>query len=1192
MTRSGLAIQARLLLVVFLAFLPPLGLLLAQATGERRMVVEAFRREMLVLTRTVAHQADLVVEGARQFLGSLAQIPAIREGESRACSALLSQRLREHPLYADLVVLSPDGKPRCAAKPLEPTGVGRELAPDVLRTRRFVTGRFSRVTPHRPVALLGHPLMDARGRTQGALVAAMDLGRLAALLAHRVLPEEASLLLLDTRGTVLAHSRDPESVGRRALEASQIPQAAGGDGSGVIETTGPDGTRYLLAHAPFRFGEDREGAVQLVIRVPADRIHAAAGQVFRRGLVWLGIVAGLVGGIVWGLSDRVVVRPIGSLVATARRIAAGDFSARALLSSPLPGFEELRQAFEEMSRALEARERERGEMEEGLRLLSSLAQTVAGAPDFDTALHATLRIVCEAAGWALGEAWMPSSDGRRLEWRGAYTTREGLERFAENSRAFTFGPGAGLPGRVWTSRRPLWIPDVTQDPSFPREPLAREFGLRAAVGVPVLAEDFVVAVLCFFLTEVQEEDERKVALISAAAAQLGTAFQRRAAEQALVASEARYRLLVEHTPFGYGIVQDGKWVFLNWTGARMLGAERPEEVVGQEVAEFVHPAFRQREQERMSRALRDRQPAPPEETRFIRPDGSSLEVEITEIPLVHEGKPAVQVIFQDISERKERGRLVQAEALVAEALRDTLEPVSLLERVLQAALQMVPGAEGGFVAVAREDGSLRIRAVHSNRGAQQPGSEVREGKLPDSYRVLEEVLRTPHPTIVDPLPHEPGTSREVPLPRSMAIVPLRTGRHFVGVLALESSRPQAFGEEDLRVLSTMASPLTLVLENAHLLEETARRLRQVQALRNIDLAITASLDPRVTMRVLLEEVTIQLGVDAAAVLLLDPNTLELACAAHRGFRSSLLERSRVRMGSCYAGRAALHRRIYTLTDLPGPEDPARQQLLQEEGFRAYYAAPMISRGRVLGVLETYHRREVEADGDWLEMLEALAGQAAIAVDNARLFDDLERSNLRLQLAYEATIEGWARALELREQATGAHTQRVADLTVRVARRLGVPEPEIVHLRRGAILHDVGKIAVPDHILLKPGPLTEEEWAVMRRHPEYAYELLSPIEYLRPALDIPYAHHERWDGSGYPRGLAGEEIPLGARIFAVVDVYDALISDRPYRRALSQEEAVAYLQEQAGRQFDPRVVEAFLQVLEEEMERPRPEGPSP
>ena len=500
-------------------------------------------------------------------------------------------------------------------------------------------------------------------------------------------------------------------------------------------------------------------------------------------------------------------------------------------------------------------------------------------------------------------------------------------------------------------------------------------------------------------------------------------------------------------------------------------------------------------------------------------------MEILGVPVLHEGKPAVQVIFQDISARKERERLVQAQALVAEILRAPIEFEPLLERVLRIALEVTPGAEGGFVALAREDGLLRVRAAS---GGSRPRTWV--GELPSSYLgALEEVMRTGVPTILEPA-FEDSSS-----PRSTVVVPLRTGRPLWGVLVLESSRPKAFGEEDLRALTTLTSSVSLVLENAKLMEETARRLRQVQALRNIDLAITASLDPRVTMRVLLEEVTTHLKVDAAAVLLLDPESLELRYAAVQGLKGELLEASRIRLGVCYAGRAALERRIYTLADLPEPEDP---------------------------------------------LLKALAGQAAIAVDNARLFDDLERSNLQLRMAYEATIEGWARALDLRERETGAHTQRVADLTVRVARKLGVPEPEIVHLRRGAILHDIGKIAVPDHILLKPEPLTEEEWAVMRRHPEYAYELLSPHEYLRPALEIPYCHHERWDGSGYPRGLRGEEIPLGARIFAVVDVYDALTSDRPYRRAWSHEQAVAYLREQAGKQFDPKVVEAFLQVLEE------------
>ena len=154
------------------------------------------------------------------------------------------------------------------------------------------------------------------------------------------------------------------------------------------------------------------------------------------------------------------------------------------------------------------------------------------------------------------------------------------------------------------------------------------------------------------------------------------------------------------------------------------------------------------------------------------------------------------------------------------------------------------------------------------------------------------------------------------------------------------------------------------------------------------------------------------------------------------------------------------------------------------------------------------------------------------------------------------------------------------MTLRLARALGMKEEELVHVRRGALLHDIGKMGVPDGILLKPGSLTPEEWEIMRRHPQYAYEMLSPIAYLRLALDIPYCHHEKWDGTGYPRGLKGEQIPLAARIFAVVDVWDALGSDRPYRPAWPPEKLYAYLKEEAGKHFDPRVVEVFLKILKE------------
>jgi PAS domain S-box-containing protein/putative nucleotidyltransferase with HDIG domain len=194
---------------------------------------------------------------------------------------------------------------------------------------------------------------------------------------------------------------------------------------------------------------------------------------------------------------------------------------------------------------------------------------------------------------------------------------------------------------------------------------------------------------------------------------------------------------------------------------------------------------------------------------------------------------------------------------------------------------------------------------------------------------------------------------------------------------------------------------------------------------------------------------------------------------------------------------------------------------------------------------------------------------------------LHEAHNDLQEAYEKTIEGWVRALDLRDRETEGHTQRVTELTIKMAEKLGFSGEELVHIRRGALLHDMGKMAIPDEILQKPGPLNEAEWGKMRQHPQYAYEMLSPISYLRPALEIPFYHHERWDGSGYPRGLKGEDIPLAARFFSIIDVWDALSSDRPYRKKLPQEEVTRYLREKAGHLFDQRLVEVFLSVVKNE-----------
>ena len=245
-------------------------------------------------------------------------------------------------------------------------------------------------------------------------------------------------------------------------------------------------------------------------------------------------------------------------------------------------------------------------------------------------------------------------------------------------------------------------------------------------------------------------------------------------------------------------------------------------------------------------------------------------------------------------------------------------------------------------------------------------------------------------------------------------------------------------------------------------------------------------------------------------------------------------------------------------------------------LRSILCAPLKIKNELIGVIYVDNRARAgifkEQD---LALITAFADQAAVAIDNARLFDDLQAKNRELEEAYQATLEGWVQALDMRDKETEGHTQRVTILTQRLSRSMGVSDEELVHITRGALLHDIGKMAISDNILLKPGKLTDDERAVMQKHPQYAYDMLKRIEFLFPAIHIPYCHHEKWDGTGYPRGLKGEEIPFPARIFPVIDVYDALVSNRPYRQGMPIEEVREMIRKDSGTHFDPQVVEAFM-----------------
>ncbi len=391
--------------------------------------------------------------------------------------------------------------------------------------------------------------------------------------------------------------------------------------------------------------------------------------------------------------------------------------------------------------------------------------------------------------------------------------------------------------------------------------------------------------------------------------------------------------------------------------------------------------------------------------------------------------------------------------------------------------------------------------------------------------------------------------------------------------------------EDIRLLTTLCEIAANGIQNLTLKEQTEQRLTRLSASSSIDRAISSSFDLQGSLDILICNVISQLEIDAGIVLLLNPYTKILEFSAGQGFRTSSVQAISLRLGEQLAGRVAVSRELIYVRDLREYPEEFITPGLDQEGFISYFGVPLISKGELRGVLEVFNRVLHEPDEEWMNFLYSLAEQAAIAIDNAQMFENLRRSNFELTMAYNATIEGWSRALDLRDKETEGHTLRVTEMTERLAKAFNIPANQIKFIRWGSLLHDIGKLGVPDGILLKPGPLTDEEWQIMRLHPKYAFEMLSPIGYLKNAIDIPYCHHEKWDGSGYPRGIKGEEIPLTARLFAVVDIWDALHSDRPYRSAWPTEKILDYLKSISGSHLDPTIVDFCLKsgILEREQD---------
>jgi PAS domain S-box-containing protein/putative nucleotidyltransferase with HDIG domain len=485
-----------------------------------------------------------------------------------------------------------------------------------------------------------------------------------------------------------------------------------------------------------------------------------------------------------------------------------------------------------------------------------------------------------------------------------------------------------------------------------------------------------------------------------------------------------------------------------------------------------------------------------------------------------------------------------------------------------------------WLAQAEPGGRIKIIAQYPLEHSYPQQIKIRWDETPEEQGPSGRAIRSGTYQIVEESTTDPSfapwkeQAKQAGFITSAAFPLISRGRTF-GTLNLYSKTPGFFHPERLELFQTIAHYATSSLENARLFEETEQRLKHIQALRTIDMAISGSSEPMLAQKIALEQIVQRLEVDAAALLRFDPQRQTLIYAAGIGFRTPAIEKTSLKLGDTFAGQAALERQIISIPNVSDHNTYYQTQLFRNESFVSYYAVPLLAKGRLFGVLEIFNRSLHIGNEEWYDFLRSLVEQVVIAIDKEELLYNLEKTNALLIETYDATIEGWAYALDLKDRETENHSKRVTELTLKIAREMGIEEKDLVHIRRGALLHDIGKMGIHDSILFKPGKLTNEEWEIMRKHPIYAYEMLSPIQYLHPAIDIPYCHHERWDGSGYPRGLKGEAIPLSARIFAVADNFDALTSNRPYRDAWPVKKALDYIRKQSGKMFDPRVVEIFL-----------------
>lgn len=711
--------------------------------------------------------------------------------------------------------------------------------------------------------------------------------------------------------------------------------------------------------------------------------------------------------------------------------------------------------------------------EEAVRLVRELTQGVAAARHMAEALDTIMRRICETTEWTCADVWVPSQGNGHLEWRAAWHgERDDLREFTEASRRFTFRRGQGLPGRVWEGGQPLWVPDVTQDANFPRAALAARAGLRAAAGIPVLAGQETVAVICFYMSAIREEDERLVAVTAAAAAQLGTLVRLRLTEESLRQSEERARRIVE-TAYDAFVSIDASGAITAWNAAaeRIFGWNR-DEVIGRRLTEtIIPPRYRDAHAKGLKRFLATGE-GPILNQRIeiaaLHRDGREFPVELAAWAVPSGDGWTFHAFIHDVTQRK------QAE-----------EELRRLNAELRAERETIRSFNRSLEATIRE----RTKALReANRELRQRNRQLLDARA------------------------QAATD---------ALTGLGNHRSFQERIRQEVAAAQESG-----------SPVGLIMldvDGFKSINDTLGHLQGDRMLRDLSKLLASTVDRGNIFRY---------GGDEFAIILPGLGARETAAVA---------EDLRQRVAGRFSGSSL----TISLGTAVFPDSAASVEELIYGADSSMYSAKFSGKNRV-GRWDL--ERHAQHNGGRLRQL-APPGEAG-----------------------DSGVAALIAALAAKDPTTGSHLQRCATYALALARELGLSPEDCAVVRQAALLHDIGKLAVREDVLLKPGGLDAAEWEEMRRHPLVGRDILSHIRSLARVTPAVLHHHERYDGQGYPSGLKGTEIPIASRILLVTDAFDAMTTDRPYRRALPLDAAIRELQENAGSQFDPVVVEAFLRML--------------